>query len=117
MNEKENDAKRRAMISEDELNDVAGGSFTDAETKSDKYVRPINVFSFASSDDTPKFAIGETVMYIGHMFDPNSRAVITGRKSELEGMVCKEFAYYIRILEGDYAGETGCCFEHQLEKL
>ena len=62
MNQNENDVKKRTMISEDELNDVAGGSFTAEETKSDRYVRPINVFSFAESGATPKFEIGETVM-------------------------------------------------------
>jgi hypothetical protein len=108
--EHDNDAKNRAMISEDELKDVSGGD-GEAMNPFDDFLSRDYVFDFSKSGSTPKYSVGEQVGHHGY------RVTVTNVSEEAEGWFCKEYEYTVRVDEGEYINRTGTVYEHQLYKL
>jgi len=115
MEEKDKEMKNGKMISDDELDDVAGGVVARLfpRTSSNGYI--VKVSSFNSSGSTPMYEAGTKVKYTPPRGYP-SEAVVRGVLS-IDGSMFKEFVYRIKITSGEHEGETGDCYEHQISPL
>jgi hypothetical protein len=118
MEEKEKEMKNGKMISDDELDDVAGGRCVGTGIKdTTTFVSKSCAFSFAESGDTACFSVGQRVSYCTSEIGSKYSDAVILEVLDKDGWFCKEFVYSIRIVGKYHYGETGECFEHQLTAI